>query len=136
MKILLIEDEKILSEMYKDKFSYAGHKVISVMTAEEGLVEAKKQKPILIILDILLLKENGIFFLKERAKIPEIVSIPVIVFSNFDDSETKKQAYNLGVKDYLIKSNYTPEEFLAKANEYLKKTAGKISSKIKRKKKK
>jgi len=134
MKILLIEDEKILSEMYKDKFSYAGHKVISVMTAEEGLVEAKKQKPTLIILDILLLKENGIFFLKERAKIPEIVSIPVIVFSNFDDPETKKQAYKYGIKDYLIKSNYTPKEFLAKVNEYLKKAAGKIGPKKKRKK--
>jgi DNA-binding response OmpR family regulator len=134
MKILLIEDEKILSEMYKDKFSYAGHKMISVMTAEEGLVEAKKQKPNLIILDILLLKENGIFFLKERANIPEIASIPVIVFSNFDDVETKKQAYKLGVKDYLIKSNYTPEEFLAKANEYLEKKVKKSGVKKKKRK--
>jgi DNA-binding response OmpR family regulator len=134
MKILLIEDEKILSEMYKDKFSDAGHKMISVMTAEEGLIEAKKQKPNLIILDILLLKENGIFFLKERVKIPEIASIPVIVFSNFDDVDTKKQAYKYGVKDYLIKSNYTPEEFLNKANEYLKKTTAKISLRRKRKK--
>jgi len=134
MKILLIEDEKILSEMYKDKFSCAGHKVISVMTAEEGLIEAKKKKPNLIILDILLLKENGIFFLKERAKVPEIALIPVIVFSNFDDTDTKKQAYKYGVKDYLIKSNYTPEEFLAKANKYLEKTAAKTVSKRKRKK--
>lgn len=133
MKILLIEDEKILSEMYKDKFCGAGHKTISVMTAEEGLVKVKKEKPDLIILDILLLKENGIFFLKERAKISALAEIPVIVFSNFDDAEIKKQAYGLGVKDYLIKSNYTPEEFLAVANQYLKKGIKKTGPKRKRK---
>ncbi|PJB99513.1 MAG: two-component system response regulator, partial [Candidatus Nealsonbacteria bacterium CG_4_9_14_0_8_um_filter_35_12] len=52
-KILLIEDEKMLVEMYVQKFSEEGFEIISVISAEEGLKLAKEQKPDLIILDIL-----------------------------------------------------------------------------------
>ena len=63
-KILIIEDEKILAEMYHDKFSEAGYDIALAFTSEEGIVLAKKDKPDLILLDILLPKENGIAFLK------------------------------------------------------------------------
>ena len=119
-KILLVEDEKILGEMYKDKFSKAGFEVHLVREAEEGLKLVKKEKPDLVVLDILLPRENGIFFLEERKKDSEIFSIPVIAFSNFDDPETKKEALKLGAKDYLIKTNYTPEEIVKKIKKYLK----------------
>ena len=46
-------------------------------------------------------------------------SIPVVVFSNFDDPETKKTAKSLGVKNYLIKTNYTPQEIVEKVKGYL-----------------
>ena len=104
--ILLIEDEKMLAEMYRDKFSQEDFKVSLAFSAEEGLKLAKKQKPDLIILDILLPIGNGIFFLEEQRKIPKISKIPVIAFSNYDDPETKNKAYDLGVKEYLIKTNY------------------------------
>ena len=90
-KILIIEDEKILSEMYKFKFSKEGYQVFSVMDVEEGLSLAKSEKPDLIILDILLPKESGIGFLEKRKNVKEISDIPVIVLSNFDDSETKER---------------------------------------------
>ena len=119
-KVLLIEDEKILAEMYREKFSQAGFKIVLAFEAEEGLVLAKKEKPDLIILDILLPRENGIVFLSRLRKDPEIASIPVIAFSNYDDPETKKEAFNLGVKDYLIKTSYTPQGIVEKIKEYLK----------------
>ena len=118
-KILLIEDEKILAEMYRDKFTQAGFKVFLVFGSREGLELAKKEKPDLIVLDILLPKENGIVFLEWLRKDPKIASLPVIAFSNYDDPETKKEAFNLGVKDYLIKTNYTPEEIVQKIKSYL-----------------
>jgi len=119
-KILLIEDEKILAEMYRDKFTQAGFEVILVFDSKEGLEKAKKEKPDLIVLDILLPKENGITFLTWLRKESEISSIPVVAFSNYDDPETKKQAVKLGVKDYLIKTNYTPQEIVKKVKTYLK----------------
>jgi two-component system alkaline phosphatase synthesis response regulator PhoP len=119
-KILIVEDEKILAEMYRDKFTQAGFKVILAYSAEEGLITAQKEMPDLILLDILLPRENGIFFLKNLKKDPKTASIPVVAFSNYDDPKTKKDAHNLGVKDYLIKTNYTPKEIVEKIKSYLK----------------
>ncbi|XOB40606.1 MAG: response regulator [Candidatus Nealsonbacteria bacterium] len=119
-KILIIEDEKILSEMYKDKFTKVGFEVISAFDSEEGLKLTKKEKPDLIILDILLPRENGVVFLNWLKADPEISSIPVIVFSNYDDPETRKRASKLGIKDYLIKADYTPKAIVEKVKSYLK----------------
>jgi len=119
-KILIIEDEKLLREMYQEKFVNSGFKVISCMEAEEGIEIAKKEKPDLILLDVLLPRKNGISFLEQLKRTPEVASIPVIIFSNFDDQETKKEAKKLGVKDYLIKTNYTPQEIVEKVKSYLR----------------
>jgi len=118
-KILIVEDEKILAEMYRDKFTEAGFEVSVTFEAKDGLKLAKKEKPDLIVLDILLPRENGIYFLTELRNDSEISSIPVVVFSNFDDPETKRTALRLGVKDYLIKTNYTPQEIINEVKNYL-----------------
>jgi two-component system alkaline phosphatase synthesis response regulator PhoP len=119
-KILIIEDEKILSEMYKFKFSKEGYEVINAIEVDEGLEIAKKEKPDLIVLDILLPKENGIYFLEKRKGIKGVEETPVVILSNFDDKETKEKAFSLGAKDYLIKSNHNPGEILEKINKFLK----------------
>ena len=119
-KILLVEDEKILVDMYREKLSQAGFEVISVFESEEALVLVKKEKPDLVLLDILLPRKNGIFFLEQLRKDPKVASILVVVFSNYDDLEIKKQAFKLGVKDYLIKTDYTPKEIVEKIKVYLK----------------
>lgn len=119
-KILIIEDEKILAEMYNDKFNQAGFKTFLALDSKEGLEIAKKEKPDLILLDILLPEEDGIIFLNWLKNEPEISSIPVVAFSNYDDPKTKKEAFELGIKEYLIKTNYTPEELVQKIKNYLK----------------
>lgn len=118
-KILIVEDEKILSDMYSEKFASAGFKVILAREAREGLKLAKREKPDLIVLDILLPRENGIFFLEKLRRYREMASVPVLVFSNFDDPDTKKQAKKFGAKDYLIKTNYTPQQILGKIKKFL-----------------
>ena len=110
----------MLAEMYKDKFSQAGFEVVLAFEAKEGIELAKKEKPDLIILDILLPRENGISFLEQTRKDAEISGIPVVAFSNYDDPGARKQAIELGVKDYLIKTNYTPQEIVNKVKSYLK----------------
>jgi DNA-binding response OmpR family regulator len=114
--ILIVEDEKILSEMYRDKFERSGFSVYSAFDVEEALKSVTKIKPSLILLDILLPRENGIVFLRKAKLNSKISSIPIIAFSNFDDPQTRKEAYSLGAKDYLIKTDYTPKEIVDKIN--------------------
>ena len=119
-KILLIEDEKTLSDMYKDKFDEAGYDTDVAFSAEDAVDYLKKQKPDLILLDMLLPRKSGIGFLEELKKTTDISGIPIVGFSNYDDPETKKKAFELGVKDYLLKTQYTPQQILEKIKQYLK----------------
>lgn len=117
-KILIIEDEKILADMYYDRFVQEGYQVISASTSEDGINLAKKEKPDLILLDILLPKENGVGFLKRMKRAPEISSITVVAFSNYDDPKVRKEAESMGIKDYLLKTDFTPQELVKKIKEY------------------
>jgi DNA-binding response OmpR family regulator len=119
-KILIIEDESILAEMYRDKFENSGFKVFTAIEVREGLDLAQKEKPDLIILDILLPEENGTAFLEKRKANSKISSIPVVVLSNFDDPQTRLIAEELGAKNYLLKTNYDPKELLGEIKKYLK----------------
>jgi two-component system alkaline phosphatase synthesis response regulator PhoP len=118
-KILIIEDEKNLAEMYKDKLEMEGFKVSLAFNVKEGIEMAKKENPDLILLDILLEGENGVSFLKKQKKYKEIFEIPVVAFSNYDDPQTKNEAKRLGIKEYLIKTDFTPKEFVEKIKRYL-----------------
>lgn len=118
-KILLVEDEKVLMEMYKSKLEQAGFKVVLALDAEGGFEMAKKEKPDLVVLDILLPKGNGLSFLEKLREEPEIKNTKVVAFSNYDGVEAKKKAFELGVEDYLIKTNYTPKELVERIRTYL-----------------
>lgn len=120
-KILLVEDEKILVEMYRDKLIASGYEIISVIDSEKALVLVKKEKPDLVVLDILLPKESGIYFLQQlrKDKDKDIASTRVVAFSNFDDPKTKQEAKQLGIEDYLIKTDYTPQQLVEKIKGYL-----------------
>ena len=119
-RILIVEDEKILAEMYKDKFDEEGFETDLAFSCEEAVDYLKSKKPDLILLDILLPKENGISFLKKMKEIDNVSEIPVVAFSNYDESRTKKEAFELGVKAYLIKTEYTPKEILEQVKKFLK----------------
>jgi len=120
-KILIIEDEIEMAQMYKDKFTEQGYEMVLAFTSEEGLEKAKKENPDLIILDILLPTENGISFLGKLRKEPMLKSIPVVALSNYDEPRTRKEAQELRVLDYLIKTDYTPRKLVEEIKKYLPK---------------
>ena len=117
-KVLLIEDEPALVDLYKTKFSKEGFNVITAFDGESGLQLARIEKPDFIILDILLPGRNGIAFLKKLRAEPEISKISVFVFSCIDEANIKKQAFDLGVEDYLLKTKYTPDQLVEKIKAY------------------
>ncbi|MFA5729887.1 MAG: response regulator transcription factor [Candidatus Paceibacterota bacterium] len=118
-RILIIEDEKILSEMYKFKLNKEGFEVISAIEVDEGIELAKKQIPDLVVLDVLLPKESGINYLIKTREMNDLKSVPVLVLSNFDDNRTRTEALKYGAKDYLIKSNHDPKEIVTRIKELL-----------------
>lgn len=119
-KILLIEDERMLAKMYQEKFSEAGFEVVLFYDSEGALELVKNEKPDLIVLDILLPRENGITFLQRLKNDPETSLVSVVAFSNYDDPKTKEEAIRLGAVDYLIKTDFTPQELIERIKIYIK----------------
>ncbi len=118
--ILIVEDEKILAEMYKDRFEKEGIQVDLTFSSEQALEYLNNKKPDLILLDILLPKANGISFLEKIKQFKnKTKDIPIIVFSNYDDPKTRNDAFLLGAKSYLIKTQYTPKELVEEVKKYL-----------------
>lgn len=118
-RILIVEDEKILSDMYKFKLTKEGFEVVSAIEVDEAIALAKKQLPDLVVLDILLPKESGINYLIKTRVMDDLKEVPVLVLSNFDDNQTRAEATKYGAKDYLIKSNHDPKEIVARIKELL-----------------
>ncbi len=103
-----------MAHMYRDKFIGSGFDVSVISTSEEALEKIKDERPDLILLDILLPLENGIYFLKEMRKMTDkkIAKTPVIVLSNYDEPDMRKEANNLGIKAYLLKTDFTPRQLV------------------------
>lgn len=117
-KILLVEDDAILVEMYQAKFELEGHEIQIATNGEECLHTLDTFTPELILLDILMPKLNGFHVLKEIKKRPNMRQIPVILLTNLGEAEVdmnRELASALGVNDYLIKSHHTPDEVVSKA---------------------
>ncbi len=120
-KILLIEDEGLLSEMYCSKLSKEGFKVSQAANGEEGLELAKKEKFDLILLDIILPKLDGFKVLEELKRDKTIKEIPVFLLTNLSQSEDLKRGTVLGADDYLVKTDFTPTQVVEKIKKVLAK---------------
>jgi len=116
-KLMLVEDDAVLVEMYQAKFELEGHDVTVATNGEECLETLKGYQPDLILLDILMPKINGFHVLKEIKKQPNLRNIPVILLTNLGEAEVdmnQELAGALGVSDYLIKSHHTPDAVVEK----------------------
>jgi CheY-like chemotaxis protein len=115
-KILIIEDEKVLLEVLEKKLTGQGYEVVVAKDGEEGLDKMKGIKPDLILLDIIMPKKDGFEVLTEMNKDKNLTDIPVIVISNSGQPVEIDKALKLGVKDYLIKTEFDPDEVIVKVS--------------------
>ena len=113
-KILIVEDDNFVAEVYLAKLSEMGYETVLAQNGEDGLAQLKKGKIDLILLDILMPIMNGIEMLEEVKKNEEWKNIPVILLTNIGEKESIQKVRELGVKDYLIKSHFTPAEVIEK----------------------
>jgi len=119
-KILLVEDDNLISSMYKTKFQADGFEVIIAIDGAVALELAKKEKPDIIMLDIILPQLDGFTVLEELKKNATTKSIPVIMLTNLGTTEDKLKGEQLGAADYLVKANFTPAQISQKIKEHLK----------------
>lgn len=120
-KILLVEDEPLLIDLYKEAFSDPAFELQVATTGNEGL-RMSKENPDLILLDILLPEMNGFEVLKALKGSNKTKHIPVIVLTNLGSEETDKDkqlALSLGAVDYLVKSYHTPDELVSIVKNFL-----------------
>ncbi|MDD4901632.1 MAG: response regulator [Patescibacteria group bacterium] len=112
--ILIVEDEQALQDALKMKFEKEGVEVLTAGTGEEALEVLKKKRPVLISLDILLPKMNGLEVLKKIRADSRLRDLPVVVVSVSGGQEKIRQAFSLGIVDYLVKSEYKIENIVKK----------------------
>lgn len=118
-KILFIEEEPALQQALGGFLSSRGYTVTPALDGEAGLALARAERPDLILLDLILPKKHGLDVLGELRADPALRAVPVIVLTNVELDETVEQASRLGAAAYLVKTNYTLEEVLAKVRAVL-----------------
>jgi CheY-like chemotaxis protein len=127
-KILLIEDEPLQIKIYEKIIKKAGFEIESLAQGKEGLkrleeIKAKKkEKPDLILLDLILPDINGIAILEKAKTDPELKDIPFFIFTNSSASELKKKSKDLGVEKYIIKTDITPSQLVQFIKNWFKKS--------------
>jgi len=113
-KILLIEDEKIMINLLEKKLTQEGYSVRVASNGEEGMEKMREEKPDLILLDIIMPKMGGFEVMEEMNKDPELKGIPRVIISNSGQPVELDKAKELGANDWLIKTEFDPQEVLDK----------------------
>ncbi len=108
-KVLIIEDDNMISSMYRTKLEQDGYNVIIANDGAEGLDKARERMPDIILLDVIMPQLDGFTVLKELRENMN-VKVPIVMLTNLGTDEDQEKGYNLGASDYLVKANLTPSQ--------------------------
>lgn len=118
-KVLIIEDDPLMLRMYQKIFSFEKYQVDTAANGEEGLEKVRKDKPTLVLLDIMMPKMNGIQVLEKLKQDPETKKIPVVMLTNLAGEHDAENALTKGAVKYLVKSEYDPKQIANMVKEIL-----------------
>ncbi len=118
-KILIVDDDKFLLDIYSLKFVAGGYEVNTAFNGEEALKKLKESKPDVLLLDIVMPGMDGIEVLG-KLKDEKISGFKKIILSNQSQQSDVDKATAFGVDGYIVKASATPSEVLAKVNEIIK----------------
>lgn len=120
MKIMIIEDDAHLLRNYVTELELLKYTVVTVSDGDKALSSITKEKPDLILLDIMLPNKNGIDILEEIRQEDKFKDLPVVMLTNYGDEENIRRSLELGALDYLKKYNVTPSDVGQRLEKYLK----------------
>ena len=118
-KILIVEDDKFVSELYEHQFTKQGFVVRVAGDGEAALNALGSENFNLVLLDIMIPKIDGLEVLKRMKANTATKEIPVVILSNLGQEELIKQALQTGAKAYIVKSLYTPTQVVAEVRSIL-----------------
>jgi two-component system, OmpR family, alkaline phosphatase synthesis response regulator PhoP len=121
--ILIGEDEKDISEMYRLSFENAGFKVITAYDGQEVIDKAKSESPHLVLLDINMPVKDGFEVLKEVSENIELYKvfsrIPIIILSNYSNPQDMEYCLKKGAQSFIVKSDWTPKLIVKRVSDFL-----------------
>lgn len=121
-KIVCAEDDKLISASLVEGFKAAGFETIPAFDGEEAIAKIKESKPDVVLLDIMMPKLDGLGVVWELKANPETASLPVVMLTNLSDPETLSKILEAGITDYLLKSEQTIDEIVAKVKEVMERS--------------
>jgi DNA-binding response OmpR family regulator len=120
MKIMIIEDDINLLKNYVTELEILKYNVVTVSDGGKAVAAVLKEKPDLVLLDIMLPNKNGIDILEELRQDTKFKDLPVVMLTNYGDEENIRKSLELGALDYLKKYNVTPSDVGQRLEKYLK----------------
>lgn len=119
-RILVVEDDKLLKDLYVELLRGEGFIAESAVDGQEGLDKIQAGGYDLILLDIMLPKKDGLTILEElKQSPPAVLNGPIVILTNLGQDEAIKRALNSGAAGYLIKSALTPDQVLHEVRTFL-----------------
>jgi CheY-like chemotaxis protein len=118
IKVLIVEDNESLNEVYKIILSRAGYSVKTAFNGVEALKSVKQKMPDLILLDMLMPEMGGLGFLK-KFNAPKNAKTKIIILSNLDEDQDIKEAQKYGVAQYILKASLSPAELISQVKQVL-----------------
>lgn len=119
-KVLLVEDDNAIAEVYVRGLKEAGFEVFRASNGEEGIAMASEKKPDLILMDVLMPKMTGPEAMIKLKANEETRGIPAIFLTNLEgEAETARFAVEIGASEYLIKNDLSIKDLVAKVKKHL-----------------
>jgi len=119
-KVVIVEDDSSILKMYQTSLQNDGYDVAGAKNGEDGVELVKKEKPDIVLLDIMMPKMDGFAVLEQLKSEESTKNIPVIMLTNLSQDEDKERSNKLGAVDYLVKSDFTPMQVSEKIKKYLR----------------
>lgn len=119
-KILIVEDDPTLLEMYSLKLKEDGFNFFTASDGEAGLEIAFKEKPSVILLDIMMPKMDGFAVLAKIKEDSSFANTPIIMLSNLGQKGDVDKGKKLGASDYIVKASMTPSQVVEKIKSFIK----------------
>lgn len=114
--IMVAEDDPLYGKVYQNKLTKEGYKVILVTNGKDAVEMAAKEKPVLILMDIIMPILDGFEALKQIKQNPDTKDSKVLIMSNLSQDSDIERAKNFGAYEYLVKSNISITDLVAKIN--------------------
>jgi len=119
-KILIVEDDPLIMELYETAFKFDGYEVATAADGEEGLAKIASFEPTLVLLDIMMPKKNGLEVLEAMKADEKTKQIPVIILTNLSEHSDAEAALSRGAVKYIVKAEHTPKQITELVKEILK----------------